>query len=118
MRTPSAALAAAFSLVAAAALGCGGAAPAKDTPYLTVFVAADGVLQLNGREASLIELEDALTAASSRGAVVLFAREPKERGGAAYAMQVLQTIRSRKVSLRLCNERDFSDAIGPDGRLR
>lgn len=91
--------------------------PKLDTKYLTVFVAKDGAMEVDGREASLMDLENALKVAADTRAVVLFAREPSERDRAAHGMMVLQTIRSRRVPVRFCRNRDFSDAIGPDGKL-
>jgi len=107
-------------LVAAALAACSGPMhePKADAKYLTVFVTKDGILEIDGREASLYELERALQSAVEVGAVVLFAREPPERDRAPIARMVLQMVRDRQLEVRQCRNRDFSDAIAPDGRLR
>ncbi len=75
------------------------------------------LLQVNGQEASFSQLEGVLDAAARDGAIVLFAREPAERARGSNAMLVLGAIRQRKLRIRPCSRRDFSDAVGPDGRL-
>ena len=97
---------------------CSGAAFDPSSKYITVFVSQDGVVEVNGEEASLSQLEAALQTAAGAGALVLFAREPTERNRGSHAMIVLQMIRDRKLQIRTCSKRDFSDAIGPDGKLR
>jgi hypothetical protein len=106
-------------LAAALAFACG--RPAETSPpskYLTVFVSKDGEIAADGQEVSLSRLEGELDTAKATGAVILFAREPSERGRAAHGMLVLKTIQARGLKLRFCTARDCSDAIGPDGRLR
>ena len=107
------------TLLIGLALACSGKSsePKADARYMTVFVSQDGEIEVAGREASLMELENALKAADS-GTVVLFAREPSARNRAGHAMLVLQTIRGRQLPIRFCRNRDFSDAIAPDGKLR
>ncbi len=109
----------AAALLIALTLGCSGkdSEPKADARYLTVFVAKDGEMEVGGREASLLDLENALKAAAP-GTLVLFAREPSERDRAAHGMLVLQTIRAQQLPIRFCRNRDFSDAIAPDGKLR
>jgi hypothetical protein len=110
---------AALTMLAAASIACHGGRPqAKDVAYLTVFVTKDGEIELNGAEASLSQLENALQAAQGERAVVLFAREPPQRERGSNAMLVLGMIRARELRVRLCRSRDFSDAVAPDGRLR
>ena len=108
------------ALVAAAFAACSGSTsePSADAKYLTVFVTKDGVVEVDGREASLYELERELQSAVEARAVVLFAREPPERDRAPIARMVLQMVRDRQLQVRQCRKRDFSDAIAPDGRLR
>ena len=108
-----------LALVAAASLACGTRAPEpRDVKYLTVFVSKDGEIAADGQEVSLSRLEDELDKAKAANAVVLFAREPSERGRAGHAMLVLKTIQARELKIRFCTARDCSDAIGPDGKIR
>ena len=108
-----------LGLVAAASIACGTRAPEpRDAKYLTVFVSRDGVIAADGQEVSLSRLEEELDKAKAASAVILFAREPSERGRAGHAMLVLKTIQARGLKLRFCTARDCSDAIGPDGKLR
>jgi biopolymer transport protein ExbD len=110
----------AFASVAALGVACTGRAPtpAVDAKYLTVFVSGDGVIQADGQEVSLSRLQDELEAAKASKAVILFAREPSERGRAAHAMLVLREVQARDLKIRFCKQRDCSDAIAPDGTLR
>jgi len=110
---------ASVALLAALSLGCTGNAsqPAPDAKYLTVFVSKDGEITAGGTGVSLARLEGELDAAKASRAVVLFAREPTERGRGSVAMLVLGAIQQRGLEVRTCAKRDCSDAIGPDGRL-
>lgn len=108
-----------LALVAAACVACGARAPEpRDAKYLIVFVSKAGEITADGQEVSLSRLEEELDRAKASNAVVLFAREPSERGRAAHGMMVLKTIQARGLKLRLCTARDCSDAIGLDGKLR
>ena len=105
--------------MAVTSLACSSRAPeAANQKYLTVFVSQDGVISADRQEVSLSRLEEELDRAKASNAVVLFAREPSERGRAAYGMMVLKTIQARGLKLRFCTARDCSDTIGPDGKLR
>ena len=84
----------------------------------TFGVASDGTMEINGSEAALFQLEEALQAAASQGAVVLFARETPERDRAPVSRVVLQMVRDRRIPVRICRERDFSDALTPEGKLK
>jgi hypothetical protein len=108
------------ALIAAALAACSGSTsePKTGGKYLTVFVTKDGALEVDGREASLHELERELQLAVDVGAIVLLAREPPERDRAPIARMVLQMVRDRQLQIRQCRNRDFSDAIAPDGTLR
>ena len=108
-----------LSLVAIASLACAGRAPeAANQKYLTVFVSKDGEIKADGTDVSLSRLEEELEKAKASGAVILFAREPAERGRGSVAMLVLGAIQRRELKIRFCTARDCSDAIGPDGKLR
>jgi hypothetical protein len=107
------------ALVAVASLACSaGSAKAPDAKYLTVFVSSDGVIVADGQELSLARLEEELDQAKAANAVILFARGPAERGRGSVAMLVLGAIERRQLKLRRCAQRDCSDAIAPDGKLR
>ena len=74
-------------LVAVASFACATRAPeARDVKYLSVFVSKDGQIAADGQQVSLSRLEDELDKAKTANAVVLFAREPSERGRAGDAM--------------------------------
>jgi hypothetical protein len=110
----------AFSAFADLALAACAARPADTvaTKYLTVFVSSDGVIVADGQELSLARLEEELDQAKAANAVIRFAREPAERGRGSVAMLVLGAIERRQLKLRRCAQRDCSDAIAPDGKLR
>ncbi len=105
-------------LLVAFLAACSGDSFDPDAKYITVFVSKDGVVEGNGEEASLSQLEGALDAAAKDGAIVLFAREPAERDRGSNAMLVLQAIRERKLRIRTSGKRDFSDMVEPDGKLK
>ncbi len=105
-------------LLVAFLAACSGEAFDPNAKYITVFVSKDGVVEVNGEEASMSHLEAALGAAAKDDAIVLFAREPAERDRGSNAMLVLQAIRERKLRIRTSGQRDFSDVLEPDGKLK
>ena len=107
------------ALLASLSLACAGKpAATTDAKYLTVFVSKEGVIAAGGQEVSLSRLEEELDTAKASGAVIVFAREPAERGRGSVAMLVLGAVQQRGLKLRTCTKPDCSDAIGPDGKLR
>jgi hypothetical protein len=86
--------------------------------YLPVFVTSDGVIVAGGQEVSLSRLEAELATAKADDTVVVFWREPSGQDRAGHGMLVLKTIQAKGVEVRMCGNRECSDTIGPDGKLR
>lgn len=81
---------------------------------LKVSVLANGSVLLDGKSISLAELGEALDAAPKQDAAVWYYRENAATDAPPVAMQVMQLIADRRLSVRLSAKPDFSDAIGPD----
>lgn len=64
------------ALIAATLSACSAADFDPNAKYITVFVAKNGVVEVNGEEASLSQLEGALQTAAGMGAFVLLASRP------------------------------------------
>jgi hypothetical protein len=105
--------------IATSASPSGSRMPTADTPYLRISVTKAGVVSVNDKESSLPELAAALDElASNHGAVLYYREAPEEFEPHPVAKSVIDLFVQRKLPIRLCRSRDFSDAIGPDGKLK
>jgi hypothetical protein len=97
----------------------GPALPTADTPYARVVLTKAGVLSVDGKESSLPEVAAALEALASKKGIVLYAQDaPSEAEPPAAATALMDLVREKKLFLRVCRSADFSEDIGPDGKLR
>jgi hypothetical protein len=87
-----------------------------DTPKVTIWVSRAGVIELNGKQADLAAVKAALADLGHRKGAVVYGQdqpEPHPIGG-----RVVELARQNGLLLRMSSRRDFSDAIGPDGKVR
>lgn len=84
----------------------------------TVWVTADGQLELNGRPADLGQIDEAFGALVASRGVVVYAREAAQGEPHPKAMTIMDLIVKRKLPVTMSTKRDFSDVVGPDGRPR
>jgi hypothetical protein len=103
--------------VAVAAAACRPAAPqsAQRAPYVKIWIAQNGAVQLDGKPAELSGVEDAL---AKKPGVVLYGREGAQGEPHVNALKVIQMVVDNKLPIRMSTKPDFSDVIGPDGKLK
>lgn len=97
-----------------------------DSPYLMVYIKESGEITLDGKEAALDLVEMAFSALAQKNGVILYARDVMlhTRGSVAEyephpnALKIIDLAAQCRLPVRLCNDKDFLDAIGPDGKLR
>jgi biopolymer transport protein ExbD len=93
--------------------------PSPDSPYVKVFVSKSGEITLDGKPASIDEVRDAFASLSQKKGVVLYAREsPQEAEPHPNAMQVINLITQNRLPVRLCVNKDCSDALDENGKLK
>jgi hypothetical protein len=87
-----------------------------DAPKVTIWVSRAGVIELNGKQADLAAVKAALTNLGRRKGAVVYGQdqpEPHPIGG-----RVVELAIQNGLLLRMSTRRDFSDAIGPDGKVK
>jgi TonB family protein len=87
-----------------------------DAPKVTIWVSRTGVIELNGKQADLATVTAALADLAKRKGAVIIGQdqpEPHRIGG-----RVLELLLQNNLPFRSSTRRDFSDAIGPDGKVR
>ena len=89
-----------------------------DTPYATVFVTTLGNIEVNGKAADLQAVADAFVGLAKQGGVLLYSREAPDTEPHPNGMKVIELAVQNRLPIRLCKNRDFSDAISPDGKLK
>ena len=91
-----------------------------DTPYVKIFVRKSGDIILDNQTVSLENLSDALRDFVSKKGLVLYAREPSSDAEAPMEIvkAVLGAVMQNRLSIKLCDESGFSDAIDSSGKLR
>jgi hypothetical protein len=84
-----------------------------------VAVSRDGRITLNGHEATISEVRDALTKlASSKGVVWYYREGAEEEEPHPTAMLVISAIVDAHLPVSMSTKPDFSDVLLPDGTTR
>jgi hypothetical protein len=95
------------------------ALPTASTPFVRVVLTKAGVLAVDGKEASLPEVAAVLDGLASKKGIILYAREtPAEAEPPPAAAALMELVVQKKLPLRVCRSADFSDDVGPDGKLK
>src|SRR2546427_678434 len=89
-----------------------------DTPYVTIFVTTLGNIEVNGKPADLQVVAGAFTDLAKQGGVVLYSRESPDKEPPESGMKVIELAVQNRLPIRLCKNRDFSDAVSADGKLK
>jgi biopolymer transport protein ExbD len=93
--------------------------PNPDSPYVKVFVSKSGEITLDGKLASMDEVRAAFASLAQKRGVVLYAREaPEEEKPHPNAMQVISLVTQNRLPVRLCVNKDCSDALDANGKLK
>ena len=92
--------------------------PTPDSPYVKVFVSGSGEVMFDGKITSIDALKDAFVALAQRNGVVLYSREAPDSELPEIAKIVINLVASNRLPIRLCTNKDFSDAIDSNGKLR
>jgi hypothetical protein len=95
-----------------------GALPAPDAPRAAIWMLRDGTVELDGKPASLDMVDTKLASLAQRKGVVLYGREAASEEPHPNGMKIMQMVVSHRLPIRMSTQRDFSDAVGPDGKLR
>lgn len=92
--------------------------PTADSPYIKVYVTNSGEITLDGKVSTLEETGSAFSALAQSNGVVVYTRDAPDRYGPhPNATKVLNLVIEHRLNARICSNKDFSDAIGPDGKL-
>lgn len=90
-----------------------------DTPYVKVYVNKSGVITLDGKAVTLDEVGSAFTALAGKNGIVLYSREsPEEADPHPNALKVIDLVIQNSLSLRMCINKDCSDALDSQGKHR
>jgi hypothetical protein len=92
--------------------------PAPDAPRVTIWVQKDGTIELDGQPASLNPVDTKLAALAQGKGVVLYGRDAPSEEPHPNGMTVIKMVVSHCLPIRMSSKRDFTDAIGPDGKIR
>jgi hypothetical protein len=89
-----------------------------NAPTAKVWLSSDGGIELNGKSASLAAVASAFEELAREQGTVLYGRERAREEPHPNAVKVLELIQQHRLAVRLSTKKDFSDAIGPDGKVR
>jgi hypothetical protein len=93
--------------------------PKPDANVAKVAVSRAGVITLNGREATINEVRDALAKlAASKGVVWYYREAADEEEPHPNAMLVISAIVEARLPVSLSTKPDFSNVVLPDGSIR
>jgi len=94
------------------------AVPSADSPSAKIWISKAGAIELNEKQVDLEAVNAELADLAKRKGVVLYGREAPEEEPHANGMKVIEIAARNRLPIRMSTRRDFSDAIGPDGKLR
>jgi hypothetical protein len=89
----------------------------RDSPIAKVWVSKSGVVELNGKQVTLEAVSASLTDLAKRRGVVVYGRESPQEEPHPNGMKVMELAMANRLPIRMSTKRDFSDAIGPDGKI-
>jgi hypothetical protein len=95
-----------------------GTGPSLDSPYAKIWVSKNGAVEVDGKPADLDLVESTLATLAERKGVVLYGRDGATEEPHPNAMKVIQMVVAHRLPIRMSTKPDFSDAVGPDGKLK
>jgi hypothetical protein len=91
---------------------------ATDSPYVKVYISKTGEVIMDGKTVTIDEVGRTFSDLASKNGVVLYTRDSAEMFEShPIANKVMDLVVQNRLPIRLCMNKDFSDAIGPDGKL-
>jgi len=96
----------------------GTAMPTGDSPSAQIWISRTGTIELNGRQVDVDALGAELADLAKRKGVVLYGRDAPEEEPHPNGMKVIELVAQNRLPIRMSTKRDFSDAVGPDGKLK
>ena len=93
------------------------AKPPAPAPSARIWVSRTGVIELDGKQTELTALAAALADLAKRKGVVLYGRDDPGKEPHPNGMKVIQLVIQNRLPIRMSTKRDFSDAVGADGKL-
>ena len=94
------------------------AGPPLNSPHVKIWVSKDGTVHLDGTPTELPVLESTLAALAKQKGVVLYGRDGASEEPHPNGMKVIQMVVANRLPIRMSTNPDFSDAVGPDGKLK
>ncbi|MBL8898629.1 MAG: hypothetical protein JNM84_13415 [Planctomycetes bacterium] len=79
-------------------------------PKLRIWVFATGAIEVDGKPVELDDVRKALEELAVQSGAVLYGRESPSAEPHPNAMQIIKWVVENQLPIRLCKERDFSDA--------
>jgi hypothetical protein len=89
---------------------------AANAPSLKIAVMANGRITVDGSSTTIDSLRVSLKRLADQKGVVWYYREAGQAKAPPQIAEVMQSVIENRLPIRLSSRRDFSDAIGPDGR--
>jgi biopolymer transport protein ExbD len=94
-----------------------GAMPSLDSPYVKIWVSKTGEVTVDGQPAEVSTIGATLAKLAQKKGVVLYGREAAGEQPHPKAMEVMNLVIGKRLPIRMSTKPDFSDAVGPDGKL-
>jgi len=85
-------------------------------PRVRIWVSRTGAIELDGKPTELPAVATALADLAKRKGVVLYGRDDPEKEPHPNAEKVFKLVLQNSLPIRLSAKRDFSDAVGGDGK--
>jgi hypothetical protein len=90
----------------------------NSAPHATIWIGQDGSIELNGQFSDLSAVDKALSDLEQRKGSVMYGRDAPSGDPHPNGMQVIKMVVSHRLPIRMSTRRDFSDAVGADGRAK
>jgi hypothetical protein len=88
-----------------------------NAPVLKIAVLADGHITVDGSPATVDSVRVSLERLAEQKGVVWYYREAPDAKAPSEATEVIQAVIANRIPISLSSRPDYSDALGPDGRL-
>lgn len=92
--------------------------PTPDTPYIKVYISKSGEITLDDKATTLEDVGVAFAALAQKNGVVLYTRESPEDEPHPIAKEVTDLVIQNRLPIQMCRNRDCSDALESNGKLR
>jgi hypothetical protein len=93
-------------------------APSPNSRNAKIWITKDGTIETNGKPVTLDVVGQQLGALAKRQGVVLYGRDAPQEEPHPNGMKVIELVAQNRLPTRMSTKRDFSDAVGPDGKIK